>query len=105
MGRGAAEVEAGDRRARREPVLPHLVGHGLALEDVAAGEADAVLDVRRCRAPRCARCTLDVGREAGDQVDELLPMASRSVVPRAPVERVRAVLPEDAHEVPALGRG
>ena len=47
VGGGAAEVEALDRRARRQPVLPHLVGRDLALEDVAAGEADALLDVRR----------------------------------------------------------
>ena len=45
MCRCAAEVDALDRRARREAPVPHLVGQALALEDVAAGEACARLDV------------------------------------------------------------
>ncbi len=47
MGGRAAEVDAGRGGARGEPVLSHLIRRALALEDVAAGEADPLLDVGR----------------------------------------------------------
>src|SRR4051812_50140289 len=72
MRGGATEVEAFDRRARRQPVLPHLVRRDLALEDVALREPDALLDVRRPEHLVTLDEAGEIGREAGDQVDELL---------------------------------
>ena len=71
MGRGATQVDAGHGRARGEPVLPHLVGTHLALEDVPAGEADACLDVRSAEHLVVLEAVLEVRREPRDQVDEL----------------------------------
>ena len=58
-------------RARGEPVLPHLVGTHLALEDVPAGEPDPRLDVRSAEHLVVLEAVLEVGREARDEVDEL----------------------------------
>ena len=88
VGGGAAEVEAGDRRARRQPVLPHLVGRDLALEDVAAGQADALLDVGRPEHLVGLQPVLEAGREAVDQVDELARDLVAALVPGA-VARAR----------------
>jgi hypothetical protein len=68
---GAAEVEAGNRRPRGEPVLPHLRGQDVSLEDVAAGQPDPGLDVGRAEHLVVDQAVLDAGREAVDQVDEL----------------------------------
>ena len=105
MRRGAAEVDAVDRRARRQPVLPHLVGRDLALEDVAAGQADALLDVRRAEHLVVDEDVAEAGRERVDQRDELLRDLVAARVPVALREVVRRVLAEDAQQVVALGRG
>ena len=78
MGGGAAEVEAGDRRARGEPLVPHLVGHRLALEDVPAGEPDAVLDVRSAQHLVVLEARLDVGRERAIRSMNCCAMPSRA---------------------------
>src|SRR5215211_4366460 len=101
----AAEVEPGDRRARAEAVLPHLIRRDLALEDVAAGEANARLDVGRPEHLIGDQTILDARCEAIDQLDEL---ARDALAPRVPIalgEVVRRVLAEDAHQVLALRRG
>ena len=105
MGGGAAEVEAGHRRARRQPSLPHLVGRHLALEDVAAGEADPALDVGRAEHLAVLQAVGEVGREAADQVDELALDVAAAAVPVALGEVVGRVLAEDAQQVLALGAG
>ena len=98
--RGAAEVEAGDGGARREAPVPHLVGQALALEDVAAGEPDARLDVGRRRAPR-ARLTQSATSGAKRAIASSTRVGDL-VAPRVPGavgERVRHVLGEHAHRV------
>src|SRR4051794_37688670 len=104
MGGGAAEVEAGHGGAGPEAPVPHLVGKAVALEDVAAGEADAGLDVGRPEDLAFDHAVAHVRREAGDLgecgVRDLL--APR--LPGALREVVRDVLREDAHHVTA-GRG
>src|SRR5436190_20637807 len=40
VGGGSAQVQALDRGARLQTAVPHLAGQRLALEDVAAGQAD-----------------------------------------------------------------
>ena len=65
MGGRAAQVDARDRRARREPVLPHLVGRHLALEDVAAGQADPLLDVGRAEHLVVLEAVLEVRARSG----------------------------------------
>src|ERR1700761_1601901 len=104
VGGGAAEVDARDRRARREADLPHLVGRHLALEDVAAGEADALLDVGRAEDFRFLEAVREVGGEAGDQVDELLLDVLAPAVPIAVLDVVGRVLAEDREQVAIGGR-
>src|SRR3954463_15821566 len=102
---GAAQVQAVDRRARRQPVLPHLVGRDLALEDVAAGEADARLDIGRAEHLIALQPALEAGREAVDQRDELARDVVSSLVPGAARELVRRVLAEHAQQMAAGRRG
>jgi hypothetical protein len=77
-------------------VLPHLIGHDLALEDVAAGEPDAHLDVGRPEDLVGLQARLEPRREALDEVDELVRDLVATRVPRARMEVVRRVLAEDA---------
>ena len=103
VGGGAAEVEAVDRRARRQPVLPHLVRGDLALEDVAAGEADALLDVGRAE----HLVALDdvrgsSGAKRAIRSMNCLATSSRRV---RPVHLVGRVLAEDAQQVAVARRG
>src|SRR3954447_17939510 len=100
----AAEVEARDVGPRRQPVLPHLAGHDVTLEDVAAGEADARLDVRRPEHLEVLEAVLEVGGEASDEFDELAADLVPARVPGPLGQVVRRVLAEDTHEVLA-GRG
>src|SRR3954454_19788149 len=104
MRRRAAEVEARDVGPGRQPVLPHLAGHDVTLEDVAAGEADARLDVRRPEHLEVLEAVLEVGGEASDEVDELAADRVPARVPGPLGQVVRRVLAEDTHEVLA-GRG
>src|SRR6185437_7965953 len=71
----------------------------LALEDVAAGEADALLDVGRAEDFALLQAVREVRGEAGDQVDELLLHVLAAAVPVAVLDVVRGVLAEDREEV------
>jgi hypothetical protein len=70
MGGGAAEAEPGDRGARRQPVLPHLIGRHLALNlltDVPQDYRDR-LEAWKVRSPVAkfnAALTAAVDRRAG----------------------------------------
>src|SRR3954469_12307140 len=101
---GAAQVEAVDRRARRQPVLPHLIGRHLALEDVAAGQPDARLDVGRPEYLVGEQLVREAGREAVDEADEVLRHLLAAAVPRPLGELVGRVLAEDAEQVAAVRR-
>ena len=105
MRGGAAEVEAGTS-VRGVSRCSHIwLGHHVALEDVAAGEADPLLDVGRPEHLVVLQAVLEVGREAGDQVDELAAHLLAAGVPAAVVEVVRRVLAEHAQQVLARRRG
>src|SRR3954469_16700558 len=80
---GAAQVQALDRGARRQPVLPHLIGRDLALEDVAARQADARLDVGRPEDLAMLDAAPEPGGEALEQVDELAGHVVAALVPGA----------------------
>jgi hypothetical protein len=88
----------GVRAARR---CSHLVGHGLALEDVTAGEPDAGLDVGGAEDLVVGHAVTDVGGELGqgvqDQPGDLVPAA----VPAALGQAVGGVLGEHADHVAA----
>src|SRR4051794_2796998 len=102
--RGAAQVQALDRGARRQPVLPHLIGRDLALEDVAARQADARLDVGRPEHLVGQQPVGEAGREAVDEADEVLGDLLAAGVPRPVGELVRRVLAEHAEQVAAVRR-
>src|SRR3954465_9681817 len=92
---GPTEVRRGHRRAGRQAVLPHLIRGDLALEDVAAGEADALLDVRRAEDLVGLELGPEAGREALDQVDELAGDLGSAGLPGPVRELVGRVLAED----------
>src|SRR3954464_7042455 len=95
----AAEVEALHRRARFEPPIPHLIRERLALEDVAPGEADALLDVRRAEDLGLDHAVAKIGRIGLDQLEGRLADLIPARVPVAVGELVRRVLGEDAHHM------
>src|SRR3984885_4970938 len=69
MGAGAAHVKAGHRCAGGKTIRPHVRRQAFALEDVAAGEADLLLDVRRAEdlgVDDGGAGAFDVGAEATD---------------------------------------
>ncbi len=43
----AAEIHTGHGRSARKPIAPHILRQTLSLEDVASGQADFFLDIRR----------------------------------------------------------
>src|SRR6201996_5596774 len=98
VGRGSAHVETRDRGSGREAALPHLVGGHLALEDVAAGKADAALDVGWAEDFGLLQAVGEVGGEAGDQVDELLLDVLAAAVPIAVLDVVGRVLADDGEQ-------
>src|SRR4051794_11503758 len=101
---GTAEVQPGHRRARRQAVLPHLIRGDLALEDVAAGEPDALLDVRRAEDLVGLDAVVEARREAVDQVDELARDLLTAAVPGALGEVVWRVLAKHAEQMLAHRR-
>src|SRR5215204_5958543 len=108
-GARAAEIEAVDRSpivaiARDGSVAEHLIRQNLAVEDVAAGDADDALDVGRSEHLEMLDCVWDVRREHGERVDDVRPDLVPSLVPRALRQIVRRVLHEETHGVFA-GRG
>ena len=76
-------------------------GRHLALEDVALGEPDPLLDVGRAEHLVGLDDVVEAGREALDQVDEL---ARDLVAAGGPVHVVGRVLAEDAQQVAVLRR-
>src|SRR4029079_11315203 len=66
-----AHIEAGNRGASAEAPLPHLVGGDLALEDVAAGQPDPLLDVSRTEDLVVDQAVRQVRREAWNQSHDL----------------------------------
>ena len=67
MGAGSAKIDAGHGGAGGEAVGPHVGGQALALKDVAAGEADFLLDVGRAEDLDVEDGGVDVGAEAGER--------------------------------------
>ena len=85
----AAEVDALDRRPvvavdRDRPEAEHLVRRELALHDVPAQQAEALLDVLRRRGPRCARSPLEARRVPREVVDDARPRRPRAPCPMIP---------------------
>src|SRR3954471_11167738 len=72
MSRCPAEVETRKRGAGAETPLPHLIGRDFALEDVAPRQPDPPLDVGRPQHLVVDQAVWKIGREARDQIDELL---------------------------------
>src|SRR5581483_6780001 len=103
MGSCAAEPEPGDGSGGGEAPVPHLVGEALALEDVAAGEADAGLDVGGAEHLAVDDAVGHVGGEAGDLGDDGVGDPVPPGFPVALGQGVGNVLGEDAHGVAAGG--
>ena len=109
MRAGAAQIQAADGRpvarpARHRAHREHLVQAHLAVEDVAAGDAEAALQVERRQHLPVLDDGADVGRVLLDQRDHAVAERLAQFVPGALAQRVGRVLQEDAHDVLA-GRG
>ena len=87
MRAGAAEEDAGHRRPRREPAVPHVRREAFALEDVAADQSDLPLDVGRAEHLDVDDRSGHVVAEPGDRTQgQLLDIvAAESQSPRANV--------------------
>ena len=109
MRAGAAEIERADRRrvtrmARQRAHEEELVGPQVAVEDVALGDAEDVLEIERRVEPRGDQRRLDRRHEARDLLQEL---ALEPLALEAPVgarQPVRQVLHEAGHHVAAARR-
>ena len=107
VGAGAAHVDAGHGGAGGEAVGPHVGRQAFALEDVAAGEADLLLDVGRPEdlgVDDGGVGAVDVGAEAADGAQRECADLVAARVPGAVSECVGDVLREDAHGVLAARR-
>ena len=110
MGPGTAQVHPGDRRpivavARDRPEAEHLIRRELALHDVAAEQAEPLLDVRRREHLDVLDRALEAGRELAERLQHpRRVLVAAPVVPRALAQLVRPVLAEREHQVLALGR-
>src|SRR3954469_7629952 len=113
---GAAQIEAVQRGpvvavARDGSVAEHLVRQNLAMEDVAASDADDTLDVGRTEHLEMLDCVRDIRREHSERVDDVGADLVSSLIPRALSQIVWGVLNEEAHGVLAgwseaiFGRG
>ncbi len=89
-------------RAERR-LAPHIRRQALALEDVAAGEADLLLDVRRPQDLRVDDGAVDVGAEAAEGIEGEVADFVAAFVPGAMGKGVRHILRKDAHGVLPCG--
>ena len=87
------------RPAGHRPHHEHLVQAHLAVEDVAAGDAEAALQIERRQHLPVLDDRADVRRVLLDQRDHAVGERLAQFVPRAFAQRVRRVLQEDPHDV------
>src|SRR5471030_718830 len=96
---GPAEINTGHGGFCGEAAAPHVGGQAFSLEDVAAGEADFLLDVRRAEHLHVDDSGGEVGTEAAERGEREVADGGAMVVPGAGSEGMRDVLREDAHGV------
>src|SRR5262245_983872 len=107
MAAGAAEIEAGDRRAIAcrpdvRPQAEQLVQIVPAVKDIALGQAEHAFEIERCQDLASDRDTRQVGDVACDDGQDALRDLVTDPVPVGAVgEPVRIVLAQQAHDVMA----
>ncbi len=84
-------------------MAPHVCRQALALKDVAAGEADLLLNIRRPHHLCFQHGIGQVGTEAADGIESQLAHPLTMVIPGAGGKGVGHVLRKDAHGVLACG--
>ena len=103
MSAGATKVDAGHGGARGEAPAPHVSRQALALENMAAGEPDLLLNIRRAHHLRFQHRIGQVGTEAADGIESQLAHLLAMVIPGAGGKGVGNILGKDAHGVLARG--
>src|SRR5688572_26767732 len=105
MGAGAAQIAAGERHAvtgaaQYRSGRAELIEPDLAVEDVAAGQAEAPLEVERRQRQTAEHRGGEAGRVSVDGGDDVIRRFLAARVPAA-LHFIREMLAEEAGDMPA----